>query len=94
MRWRHPGLEFAKKAFLPNLPLVNYWLLLRTPKNFLMMVHVQDVIAESILKEIRTEAQRKRPGPVGQQISIWAVYAYHQAGQYGFIVTYADTSSR
>src|SRR5262245_51925640 len=91
VKWGAETIELLRKLKAPNLPKISYGLLLRTKRNRLIMVHVQDVIAKSILKEIDEEAEENRKGPVGNYIRIWAIYVYNMAGDHGLIVNYAKT---
>jgi hypothetical protein len=91
MAWGAETIELVRRLRDPQLPEVSYGLLLRTKRNRLLMVHVQDVIAKSMLKEIEQEAQQGRKGPVGDHIRLWAIYVYNMSGDHGLIVNYAKT---
>ena len=89
--WGAETIELLRRLRDPQLSEISYGLLLRTKGNRLLMVHVQDVIAKSMLKEIEQEAQQGRKGPVGDRIRLWAVYVYNMSGDHGLIVNYAKT---
>jgi hypothetical protein len=89
--WGAKTIELVRRLRDPQLPEISYGLLLRTKRNRLLMVHVQDVIAKSILKEIEQEAQQGRKGSVGDRIRLCAVYVYNMSGDHGLIVNYAKT---
>jgi hypothetical protein len=91
VKWSNSMIFMLNRMTGAEFPPINYGLLIETKAKRLVMLHVQDSIANSILREISERESKGEASPVGRKIRVWVVYAYNAAGFDGLIVNFAQT---